>query len=224
MFKYWLKICLSLLYTGCIILLFISCGGSKVERFTEHCRRKAIHGGIQVDFNSVVRIGNDKGYACSASIISPNALLTAKHCILEDQKAYIGGAQYDVIATHSHSDVDLAVLILDKNVPFPPFKLAEKLPDDGQVIMYGFGRVYWAVPTMKDLHAGINSIYTTDDTTFVIQGSPNLCYGDSGGPSLNLDCEIIGVHESILYGCGVYGRDVRVDVFRGWINGIIDEK
>ena len=205
-----------------LITLLFGCGDSKVERFTEHCRRKAIYGGVQIDYHSVVRIGNDKGYGCSASIISHNALLTAKHCLISDQKAYILDVKYDVIETYAHPDIDLAVLILDKNVPFPAFKLATQLPDNGQVIMYGFGRVYHTVPAMEDLYAGINEIYLIHEDTFEIKGSPNLCFGDSGGPSLNTDCEMIGVHESILYGCGQYGRDIRVDKFRDWINSIIE--
>lgn len=213
MFKYQLKI------LSTILLLFIGCGDTRVERFTENCRRKAIHGGIQVDFNSVVRTGTSKKHSCSASIISLNAILTAKHCVSISQKVYIRDDQYDVIVTHAHPEVDLAVLILDRNVPFPSFQIAKNLPDDRQVIMYGFGAVYY--PIEENLHAGINTIYSINKTTFVIQGSPNLCYGDSGGPSLNMDCEIIGVHESILYGCGVFGRDTRVDKFRDWINNII---
>lgn len=61
--------------------------------------------------------------------------------------------------------------------------------------------------------------------TMAFFGRFNVCYGDSGGPSMVEDGageRVAGVHSMKLGDCGDVGVDVRVDAFVPWILEVSD--
>lgn len=134
--------------------------------------------------------------ACSGVLVSPNMMLTAKHC--EPMSSNLGWTRFD------HPDADLRAYILPEPRLDEPFaNIGEAALGEARVEGYGL---------TQDGTVGLRkgaSVYITEieDTWIITEpGDGNVCSGDSGGP-LYIDGEVVGI-TSVGYGGGESGFEV----------------
>ena len=131
-----------------------------------------------------VAVGNDSIWGCTGTLIAPDVVLSAGHCVNYATRIFIGnnvektGKVVAVKARHQHPDYhkgkqnDLMVLVLAEKVKnVPPRKLASKsLIDkatDGRVV--GFGRTDpkglfgYGIKRMVDVPVASNDCRGKDD-------------------------------------------------------------
>lgn len=166
-------------------------------------------GGVEVPqgdakYSSVIRISTD-GASCTASIVGPQAILTAAHCGKTDAVSSfkIGGKDYQATLTRSllypGVDHDLALgLVSEKieNVQYEQISAASINQGD-TITMYGYGCIQPGGGGGNDgiLRYGdsvVNSFSAKDFVTKKPDGAA-LCFGDSGGPSFDKDGFQVGV-------------------------------
>ena len=200
--------------------------------------QRIINGEQTSDYDAV-GIVNDQ---CSGTLIAPNAVLTAAHCVeglSPSQGSFeVGGQRYEVESFHVHSNqnADLAVMILKENVQgITPYQLNRTTPQVGQMLtLVGFGAT-------GDGNSGHNGSFGTkhvgqtpiDQVTndliiwnFDNNSESNTAPGDSGGPAfITVDGQLLlsgvtsgGDREDAAIGDTSY--DGRVDSFVDWIDSV----
>ena len=172
---------------------------------------------------------------CTASLVGPRILLTAKHCFDGDRldkphDVRVGARAYrsarillPVADPDPDSTLDLALMVLDRAVVgVPPLSIGRGPQLRDRVLALGYGCVY-----AQGLGASVGSgvlraqvaqvrtdpVFARDQYFLLVGASPGseqpLCAGDSGGPSLaysTLDGSVAVV--------GVHaqtGHDARID-------------
>ncbi len=154
---------------------------------------------------------------------------------------------YDSIAGQDLSKIalipgDLAVVLFDTPLSSTALPLASAPPKVGQTIdLWGFGGItsqeLRADPSAgnRQLRVGQSTIARVDPLVLVSYGKRSglatggkvaaVCPGDSGGPTLQTVNGVavqIGVHSTngprYSYDCGTESWDIRVDVYRSWID------
>jgi hypothetical protein len=173
---------------------------------------------------------------CSATLIAPGRLLTAKHCA-QAHRFRTGdvGAEhrFDVEARFEHPTRDLAVLTVDASLlsdldvrPIPPW--------DGPVDASWIGRelTLAGLGLDEEMQSG-RRLFSTEPVTRIEpdrievdgEGERGACSGDSGGPLLGADdagaARVLGALSAGDPSC--LGRDIyeRVDTQRSWLEGAL---
>lgn len=162
---------------------------------------------------------------CTGTLISKRDVLTARHCINSSSgKFVLGGRRLDWVRGHKHPDRDLGLVNLGSAVngirPSPlgtsPVRIGQK------ITMVGYGLIGYEGQSNKGKkYVGVNKISEFNEHRFGYEGKPNICSGDSGGPSFTGD-KVVGVHFAGRGGsgslfCSDLSWDRRVDPFVGWI-------
>jgi V8-like Glu-specific endopeptidase len=182
---------------------------------------EAIAGGVrETGYPSVVFLYNLAGSACTASIIAPRVVLTAKHCVRDGSRnraaparnfrVGVGSSARSLTAIYEVSEVraapgswdiedgsDVAVLILASPARETPLRYSKLRPNAlgrGPVKAVGYGQ-------LPDGSSGTKfSVSTAVDglSGNFIFVQPSVCSGDSGGPALDVEDTIWGV-ASFIY-------------------------
>lgn len=180
---------------------------------------------------------------CTATLIAPDTVLAAAHCLKLPALDFVLGPQKSSVAKfwahpsyapgspgHLPESFDLGVLRLKEPIyTVTPLPLALTPPRIGErITIVGFGRTANGADDAGEKRQAESVITRVLGHTFWFgQGSgkpPTICLGDSGGPSLVLREgveELVGVHsatEGEPFACQGIGFDVRVDVFTAWID------
>ncbi len=203
-------------------------------------------------FPDCCAVGNDNGFFCSGTLIAPNVVVTARHCTNPTRVFLKGrditklhlGEVIKVKEKHSHPDVDLQVLVLERDSTVKPRHIAQGAEAQGNTVtLVGFGTVDFdgtkGFGQKRKVTVPITSIgcgSAADEANFgclrgkeMVAGHRGLlrdsCRGDSGGPAYIRTSlgghALIGVTsrgiENTEKVCGDGGIYVRVDQFVDWI-------
>lgn len=168
-----------------------------------------IIGGIEVPssdkkYDSIIRISTD-GAGCTASIVGPQAILTAAHCAKTNAVSTftVGGKQYSAKMTRStlypDIDHDLALGKVSEKVQGIVYEqiTAQELKPGDAIVMYGYGCIKAGGGGGNDgiLRYGDSEIASFSAKDFVARKPDGaaLCFGDSGGPAFIPDGTQAGV-------------------------------
>jgi Trypsin len=172
-----------------------------------------IVGGVPTaDFPDCVAVGGDGGWCCSGTLVAPNVVVTAGHCVAggcctqvfvgEDVGRPADGQVIPVRDAVAHPDYepphpthDLSVLILAEAAEVAPRRIGDATtPAAATVRLAGFGNTDvfssggYGRRRMVDVPiASPNPEFGADPETEFVAGAPFLdrdsCNGDSGGPA-----------------------------------------
>lgn len=193
---------------------------------------KVFNGAECTDYQNspVVRLAisrSDGNYSCSGTVIAPNSVLTAGHCIKDATSVvvigYIGEQGYRYVArswaVHPSFSVsgtgaisyDAAVVTTRQTLPHPSMALLTSSSSNPGQLAFVAG---WGLPTYS-LTVGAAEIDTVSDVTLSYKYDGQLsdtCVGDSGGPMYRMINGRPGVIGITSYGtvanCGSKGLSV----------------
>jgi hypothetical protein len=214
--------------------------------------RAITHGADDDGDPAVAALLDESGTAyCTATLITPNALITAAHCLdgIQPSSVYFGAApgtpdapaadglripvastqmqpEYDP-DTHAN-DVGLVVLAMPPGIdPAPIYSRAFDRSFVGMTIrLVGFGATSALDSSAPRKRVGSSRIARYDETEFSFGPSPSqTCFGDSGGPAFGEVGGVeylLGVTSNGDPSCSAGGTDVRVGAFEaGFIEGYL---
>ena len=171
---------------------------------------------------------------CTAALVAPHVLLSAKHCIRNaespgDVEFWLGaqGETFAASATKffytgdfdepADNGNDFVAIALDQAVPRTPIayrKTPLDLTQEGsRVFLVGYGLTAFEGADFGVKRSGWTTLDTLEPFTFRTRREPGqavTCQGDSGGPVL-LNGEIVGVNTSGFDECTSRSRKTRVD-------------
>jgi hypothetical protein len=192
----------------------------------------------------VVRIVSDS-VTCTGTLIAEDLVLTAHHCVSQrdisgeiletnvgaaDLRVELGGdylpwGEVGVSAVmappcgHRAGVGDIAILVLERKLIGmatlePQLDLAPALGD--QVHTVGFGRCVMSSDGIRRKQRAGGRIGRVREHRFTLEAS--ICPGDSGGPALNAEAELVGVvSQSVMDGSERtvnHSEFTRLDAFR----------
>lgn len=170
-----------------------------------------ILGGTETtDFPDCCALGDDTEWYCSGTLIAPNVVVTAKHCMQVTRVFLRGGnvanpADAEIVPVageFAHPELDLRVLMLAHPAETTPRRIgnASQLSDTAQATLVGFGtidpdgrygygikrRVDVPVMTFDCTSNRDRKLYGCRPGREIVAGHSGLmldsCKGDSGGP------------------------------------------
>lgn len=182
--------------------------------------------------------GNPRGNFCSATLVAPRVVATARHC-LEDigSASYVGfgvglypsnpRATFRAASIYLHPSVDAAVLVLTEDatarVPeiqaIPVNRVAPTSLRGKQVDGAGYGQThdnstgrYFAAVWLEY----VGGSYLQIDG----RGDQGMCFGDSGGPLLGPGPVLLGVESAGDQTCVDQDQMTRLDPIVDWFDTI----
>lgn len=172
-------------------------------------------------------IGNNQIASGSGSIVHPSGyVLTNNHVLPEPQGFALFSdakrARFEVISRYPESDLAI-VKLFDAPAPFPAIKIgrsAEVINGEPVVVAGnpgGRGLVFTAgIVSAKDVLEGapnamVMSNYVNDRRERLIQFDAASNKGNSGGPLVNMDGEIIGIVSAVIEGEQNIGFAIPID-------------
>jgi len=183
-----------------------------------------VGGSIERGYPAVYFMYRLDGAACTAALISPRVVLTARHCVVDSSdrpasaslfRLYAGTdsrsfyAEYrvsrvEIVPGSTGSDTnrgratDIALLVLSSPASETPYELARSTDGDNLLgessTSVGFGQTPSGVSGVK---YRVASMVTGYDFGFIFV-APAVCQGDSGGPLIGPDNLIYGVASFIF--------------------------
>lgn len=185
-------------------------------------------------------------YTCTASVIAPNALLTAAHCV-DHVASYQYGVFYGadgsgslaslipqlapVTSTHLFPTYnrnapftgDVAIVILTNAAPVPALPILRAAPTAGVAArIVGYGQQFYGTYNATRRHAATTlAAIDQGDTITVGDDDRHTCIGDSGGPALVMIGgveTVVGVNSYGPNGCTGPAHFRRTDVYAPFID------
>jgi hypothetical protein len=180
---------------------------------------------------------------CTGTLIAPSLVITAQHCISGTSPPEIGfgigvepasfEATYAVAGIYPHEAEDAALLVLVESATLAPGLAVPIAPNDRPIPTSSIGRPLDAAgygdtydPTRTGRWFAKVYLDEIEPATLVVdgRGEQGICYGDSGGPLLD-----VGANGPILLAVESFGdetcvdRDtmVRVDALYDWIEPVL---
>ncbi len=212
-------------------------------------RRAAIVNGELTDGDPAVGlIWNGVG-VCSATLVSPTVMVTAKHCILINDEDLVPPPEVEVywgadpepthqptvvVAHEYHSAADIAVLELatmrtTEPVPMNTALLEPLIGEPVRIVGYGVtreGLFDHGVKRMGDTTLDELSPTPLGEAMLTGQTGSGTCDGDSGGPAfMTIEGveQLVGVTSFGTGPCGnSYDAAMRVDIYHEWISAFVD--
>ncbi len=182
---------------------------------------------------------------CTGTLISPNVVATARHCIDGRSGSRIAfgvgqhpedpAATFPVAAAYGHPDVDAAVLVLGEDatdrlpelVPIRHNRV--ELTDEiigREVEAGGFGETY--DPSRSGRYFAVVELIGVQRTEITVdgRGRQGICFGDSGGPVMTTDdtgeIVVLAVESWGDQSCVGIDHLTRLDVLDEWLNAFIE--
>jgi len=212
------------------LALGVACGpGESGLGSAARTEQGIIGGNISTDDDAVVMLS----IGCSGSLIAPNVVLSAAHCLPSDYVGF-GMSTETVFATRRvsqqfaareydagiYAGSDIALLLLAFNVrPLGDEDVGApvRLVGYGQSESSGYGTRRYVNLDLQD----VSSLFVTTGNE-----GETACYGDSGGPMfMEIDGEeqVIGVASFVISGCDSTVRYTRVDPYLAvFIDEVVD--
>jgi hypothetical protein len=196
----------SVLVAGCVSGEEVESSGSSI-----------VGGQVEPGYEAVGSLITDIG-GCTATLVSPNVVVSAKHCIggpgtdpgavsfrtgvNGENVAGVGVQLYSVGSFEFQPDgelpQDFLVVRLDRNVDIAPMGFRRSAMGDGEVgrgvmhVGYGFTSAQGNDYGTRRSGGGTISLVDGDTFNTARNGAATVCFGDSGGPVF-LDGEVAGI-------------------------------
>jgi V8-like Glu-specific endopeptidase len=199
------------LYTFCLVLLLLILTSISSNCFSESANNSRkistrIINGTPVSRNSIpvveINVRDDDGnFLCSGTMIAPNVVLTARHCVVSRASSHtviLKGRSYAVSKVRIHPlsrntssgpvyDAALLFLRRNPNSSYFPLLTSRTMRSGDTIYIYGYG--IDDNGSTGRLYSGSMVVARTNSrwiiSNFDGEGS-NTCQGDSGGPAFAL--------------------------------------
>lgn len=193
----------------------------------------------------------DKQILCTATLITPNVLITAAHC-LDDKPKFakavfslsVGIPTPEIVRNISRVSIhpqwtkekayqrfDMALVKFEGEIPtgYVPAKIFRgELVVGDQITYAGYGVTDLATSANGILHKAIGKVseISTDTELAIVGKDSGACFGDSGGPAFvtrNKQLQFWGVASAVnSEKCDKHAIYTSVDAFKVWISKTLE--
>ena len=181
---------------------------------------------------------------CSGFLVSPNAVITAGHCVTDREAARftfgigidpnMARANFEVRDYITHPELDIAVVVLTSNVPdrvpeVQTIPFSRLPPDEGLVgrLVETVGYGWTMDPAREGRYFAAVEVTEIRPTEIVVSGRELMgpCGGDSGSPMMLMDPEgnvlAVAIESNGDDSCVGTDYAVRTDVVAEWLDDAI---